>query len=107
PAHHRDQDGLGRDLMRRALGAGAVLAALAGCRTPAPSSSSFTLLFLGRSPAATVGDRSWAPDPAKSRLVAFDRRLHLTRELTSPRLATPMAVAPLAVGELLVTERTG
>ncbi len=93
--------------MRRALGAGAGLAALVGCRTPAPPSSGFTLLFLGRSPAAALGDRSWAPDPDKSRLVAFDRTLHVSREITSPRLATPMAVAPLAPGELLVTEHTG
>jgi thiol-disulfide isomerase/thioredoxin len=94
--------------MRRALGAGVALAAaLVGCRTPAPPSSGFTLLFLGRSPAAALGDRSWAPDPDKSRLVAFDRRLHVARELTNPRLATPMAVARLGPGELLVTERTG
>jgi thiol-disulfide isomerase/thioredoxin len=94
--------------MRRALGAGAALAAaLVGCQTPAPPSSGFTLLFLGRSPAAALGDRSWAPDPDKSRLVAFDHKLHVSRELTNPRLATPMAVAPLGPGELLVTERTG
>jgi thiol-disulfide isomerase/thioredoxin len=91
--------------MRRALGSGAVLAALLGCRSPAPSG--FTLLFLGRSPAAFVGGRSWAPDPHHSRLVAFDGGLHMVRQVTSPRLETPMAVAPLAQGQLLVTERTG
>jgi len=94
--------------MRRVLGAGAALAAaLVGCRTPAPPSSGFTLLFLGRSPAAALGDRSWAPDPDHSRLVAFDRTLHVARELTHARLATPMAVTALGQGELLVTERTG
>ncbi len=94
--------------MRRALGAGAALVAvLAACRTPAPPPSGFTLLFLGRSPAAPLAGRSWAPDPDKSRIVAFDRALRVVRELTSPRLATPMAVAALGDGELLVTERTG
>jgi thiol-disulfide isomerase/thioredoxin len=94
--------------MRRSLGAGAALAAaLVGCRTPAPPSSGLTLLFLGRSPAAALGDRSWAPDPDKSRLVAFDGKLQVTRELTNPRLATPMAVARLGPDQLLVTERTG
>jgi thiol-disulfide isomerase/thioredoxin len=94
--------------MRRALGAGAVLlAALASCRAPASPPSGFTLLFLGRSPAASLGGRSWAPDPDKSRIVAFDGTLHVVRELTNPRLATPMAVASLGNGRLLVTERTG
>jgi thiol-disulfide isomerase/thioredoxin len=91
--------------MRAALGGGALLAALLGCRSPAPSGS--TLLFLGRSPAAFMDGRSWAPDPNHSRLVAFDGGLRMVRQLTSPRLETPMAVAPLAPGELLVTERTG
>lgn len=90
--------------MRRALGA-ALAAALVGCDRPAPSG--YTLLFLGRSPAAALGERSWAPDPEHSRLVAFDRQLRVARELTSPRLATPVAVAPLGGAELLVTERTG
>ena len=94
--------------MRRALGAGAVLlAALASCRAPASPPSGFTLLFLGRSPAASLAGRSWAPDPDKSRIVAFDGTLHVVRELTNPRLATPMAVASLGNGRLLVTERTG
>src|SRR5690348_597392 len=107
-AHDRDQDDRCRDLMRRALGAGAVLlAALASCRAPASPPSGFTLLFLGRSPAASLDGRSWAPDPDKSRIVAFDGTLHVVRELTNPRLATPMAVASLGNGRLLVTERTG
>ena len=94
--------------MRRALGAGAVLvAALASCRTPASPPSGFTLLFLARSPAASAAGRSWAPDPDKSRIVAFDGALHVVRQLTNPRLATPMAVASLGGGRLLVTERTG
>jgi thiol-disulfide isomerase/thioredoxin len=90
--------------MRRALGA-ALAAALVGCGRPAPSG--YTLLFLGRSPAAPGRGLSWAPDPEHSRLVAFDRGLAVARELTSPGLAMPMAVAPLGDAELLVTERTG
>lgn len=94
--------------MRLALGRGVVLAAaLLGCRPPAPPSSGFTLLFFGRSPAASQGGLSWAPDPEHARLVAFDRRLKVVRQVTNPRLATPMAVTPLGRMELLVTERTG
>ena len=90
--------------MRR-LGAGAAVAVLAltACN-PAPSG--FTLLFLGRSPAARVGTLSWAPDPDGSRLVGFDGALHVVRSIADPRLATPMAAAALH-GRLLVTERTG
>src|SRR5213083_2096041 len=105
PAHDRDQDGLGRVLMRRATGGGAaLLLALFACRPPAPR---FTLLFLGRSPAASLGGLSWAPDPEHGRLVAFDHELRVVRWITNPRLATPMAVTPLGRTELLVTERTG
>jgi thiol-disulfide isomerase/thioredoxin len=94
--------------MRLALERGVVLAAaLLGCRLPAPPSSGFTLLFFGRSPAASQGGLSWAPDPEHARLVAFDRRLKVVRQVTNPRLATPMAVTPLGRMELLVTERTG
>lgn len=95
--------------MRRRLGAGGwaavALLALTTCR-PAPAPSGFTLLFLGRSPAAHVGSLSWAPDPDHSRLVSFDGALHVVRTIADPRLASPMAVAPLH-GRLLVTERTG
>jgi thiol-disulfide isomerase/thioredoxin len=93
--------------MRRALGGGAAVlsAALLACGSRAPSG--FTLLFLGRSPAAPLASLSWVPDPEHSRLVAFDPQLHLARRLTSPRLGTPMAVATLPDGRLLVTERTG
>ena len=91
--------------MRRATGGGAVLLlALIACRPPAPH---FTLLFLGRSPAASQGGLSWAPDPEHGRLLAFDRELRVTRRISNPRLATPMAVTPLGRTELLVTERTG
>jgi thiol-disulfide isomerase/thioredoxin len=98
--------------MRRgeALRAGAALvAALASCRPNAspPPRSGFVLLFLGRSPAASAFGRSWAPDPDKSRIVAFDGTLHVVRQLTNPRLATPMAVSSVGEGRLLVTERTG
>src|SRR5882762_7323365 len=104
-AHHRNQDGHGRDLMRRATGGGAaLLLAVIACRPPAPR---FTLLFFGRSPAASLGGLSWAPDPEHARLVAFDRKLKVVRQVTNPRLATPMAVTPLGRTELLVTERTG
>jgi thiol-disulfide isomerase/thioredoxin len=91
--------------MRRATGGGAVLLlALIACRPPAPR---FTLLFLGRSPAASLDGLSWAPDPEHGRLLAFDRELRVARRITNPRLATPMAVTPLGGAQLLVTERTG
>src|SRR6266550_1062255 len=107
-AHHRDQDGLGRVLMRLVRDA-VLAAALFGCRPTAspPPSGRFTLLFFRRSPAASLGGLSWAPDPEHGRLVAFDRELRVTRQITHPRLATPVAVTPLGRTELLVTERTG
>src|SRR3989442_2023628 len=91
--------------MRRALGAALIGAALAACRPAAPSG--LTLLFLGRSPAATLDGLSWAPDPDQSRIAGFDRDLRVVRRFTSPRLATPLAVATLDGRYLLVTERTG
>src|SRR6266702_139191 len=103
--HDRDQDGLGRDLMRRTLGAAVLSAALVACGSPAPRG--FTLLFLRRSPAAFAGGLSWAPDPEQSRLIAFDRRLQVAKRVTSPRLAMPMAVAALGDARLLIAERTG
>ncbi len=92
--------------MRHALGTALAVAAVAACR-PAPSG--FTLLFLGRSPTAQVGTPavSWAPDPDRSRLVAFDGNLRIVTTIVDPRLSTPMAVARLAPNRLLVTERTG
>ncbi|PYP29762.1 MAG: hypothetical protein DMD55_00430, partial [Gemmatimonadetes bacterium] len=90
--------------MRRALGAGLLAAALVACGSPAPSG--LTLLFFRRSPAASLGGLSWAPDPDNSRLVGFDARLRVARSVTSSRLANPMAVATLGTA-LLVTERTG
>jgi len=89
--------------MARGSGAALLAALLTACGPAAPS---LTLLFLGRSPAATVGGHSWAPDPDSSRIVAFDGALRVVKTLTSARLATPMAVAPLG-SELLVSERTG
>jgi thiol-disulfide isomerase/thioredoxin len=80
------------------------LLALGGCRNPEPRGA--TLLFLGRFPAARLGELSWGPDPARSRLVAFDRRLRIVRVIADPRLASPVAVARWD-GRLLVTERTG
>jgi len=67
----------------------------------------FTLLFLGRSPAARVGRYSWAPDAPHSRLIAFDGDLHVVRTVTDPRISSPVAVAPYPDGRLLITERTG
>ena len=89
--------------MRRSLGVGAALA-LASC---GPAPSDLTLLFLGRSPTAQVGNLTWAPDPDRSRLVAFDGNLRITRTIADPRFATPSAVARLHAGRLLITERTG
>src|SRR6266571_593035 len=89
--------------MRRTLGAVLLAGLVAACRaTP----GGFTLLFLGRFPAATVHGLSWAPDPDNSRLVALDGALTPLRAITGPDVAAPMAVAPLGDG-LLVTERTG
>lgn len=90
--------------MPKTLGAVLVVLAASSCRPTAPGG--FTLLFLGRSPAASVGGLSWAPDPLSSRIVGFDARLRVARTLTSPRLAMPMAVAPFG-NHLLVTEMTG
>jgi thiol-disulfide isomerase/thioredoxin len=90
--------------MRLEKSAALLVAALFACRSPATGGS--TLLFLGRSPAATLGGLSWAPDPDHSRIVAFDRRLHVAKRFTSPRLAIPIAVATLG-STLVVTERTG
>ena len=77
--------------MRRTPGAVLLLLLIAGCRA-APGG--FTLLFLGRFPAARVGRLSWAPDPDNSRLIAFDGALAPVRTITGPDLASPMAVAP-------------
>jgi len=90
--------------MRRALGVGAALASMASC---GPAPNDLTLLFLGRSPTAQVDNITWAPDPDRSRLVAFDASLHIVRTIADPRFATPMAVARLPAGRLLITERTG
>jgi len=91
--------------MWRTLGAALVAVALVACGPSAPSG--FTLLFVGRSPAAQLGGLSWATDPERSSLVAWDRELRVVKRVTSPRLATPMAVTPLGSDRLLVTERTG
>ncbi len=57
-------------MRRLVLGGCAVLAAaLCGCRPTAPPPSGFTLLFLDRSPAASLGGLSWAPDPEHGLLV--------------------------------------
>src|SRR6266581_3635051 len=51
--------------MARGSGAALLAAMLTACGPAAPS---LTLLFLGRSPAATLDGRSWAPDPDSSRI---------------------------------------
>jgi len=76
-----------------------------GCRPAADNG--FTLLFLGRSPAARIGHYSWAPDAPHSRLIAFDGDLHVVRTVTNPRISSPVAIAPYPGSRLLVTERTG
>ncbi|HEY7192858.1 MAG TPA: TlpA disulfide reductase family protein [Gemmatimonadales bacterium] len=75
------------------------------CR-PTPNDG-FTLLFLGRAPAARVGHYSWAPDATHSRLIAFDGDLHVVKTVTNPRISSPVAVAPYPDSRLLITERTG
>ena len=91
--------------MLRSLGVGGGAAlALASC---GPAPSELTLLFLGRSPTAQVSNVTWAPDPDRSRLVAFDGDLRIVRTIADPRFATPMAVARLSHDRLLITERTG
>lgn len=67
----------------------------------------FTLLFLGRSSAARVGGMSWAPDAPRSRLIAFDRDLHVVRTISDPRLSSPVSVAAFPGNRLLISERTG
>ena len=89
--------------MRCALGAALVGAALLACR---PAVSGRTLLFLDRSPAATLDGLSWAPDPDSSRIIAFDGALRLVKRFTHAQLATPVSVARLG-SNLLITERTG
>lgn len=92
--------------MRRASGVGAALAIVAlACRGTTPDG--FTLLFLGRSPTARIERITWAVDPDRSRLVAFNENLHIVHTIADPRLATPMAVTAVGPKRLLVTERTG
>ena len=92
--------------MRHTLGAAFVVVAAASCRPDRGAPSGFTLLFFNHSPAAVVGDRSWAPDPDHSRLVAFDRALQPVRTLAGPAIALPMSVTALGA-DLLVSEEAG
>ncbi|HUK22375.1 MAG TPA: TlpA disulfide reductase family protein [Gemmatimonadales bacterium] len=82
------------------------LAVLGGGACHRRSGRGLTILFFGRTPAASLFRDSWAVDPDSSRLIAFDGALRPIRVLRSDRLATPVAVAALG-SELLVTERTG
>ena len=93
--------------MNRWLVTVALLAAGAAVACRDGTDDGFTLLFLGRSPAARLGAISWAPDAARSRLVAFDGQLRVVRTIVHPRLAQPAAVARFPANRLLVTERTG
>jgi len=79
------------------------LAIFAACRVPA--SDRLTLLFLHRSPAALLDGLSWAPDPDRGRLVAFDGALHAVRTLTNG-VSQPVAVSPYC-GHLAVSEYAG
>jgi len=90
--------------MHRTLGAGVAAVFVAAC---GPAPNELTLLFVGRAPTAHVANVTWAPDPDRSRLVAFDDHLRIVHTIADPRLATPVAVAPLPGGRLVVTERTG
>lgn len=93
--------------MRANILALCVVAASLSCRPGGAPDAGYTLLFLGRSPAARVDRYSWAPDAPRSRLIAFDGDLRVVRTITDPRLATPVAVARFPASRLLVTERTG
>jgi thiol-disulfide isomerase/thioredoxin len=84
-----------------------LLVALLGFACRPPGNQGFTLLFLGRSPAARVDRYSWAPDPAHGRLIAFDGDLHVVRSISDPRMSSPVAVSAYPGGRLLETERTG
>lgn len=93
--------------MRYTLGAAlGILAAVSACRSNGGAPSGFTLLFFNHSAAATLGGRSWAPDPDRSRLLAFDGALRPVRTLAGTAIALPMSVTPLG-GDLLVSEATG
>ena len=83
------------------------LIGIAGLACHRAADAGYTLLFLGRSPAARVGRFSWAPDAPRGRLIAFDGELHVVRMITDPRLSSPVAVARFPANRLLVTERTG
>jgi thiol-disulfide isomerase/thioredoxin len=85
----------------------ALLIGLACLACQPPADDGYTLLFLGRSPATRVDRFSWAPDPARSRLVAFDGDLHVVRTIANPRISSPVAVSPYPNSQLLITERTG
>jgi len=93
--------------MRGIYSSSAVLLVSYICACSHPVDEGYTLLFLGRSPAARVGHLSWAPDAPHSRLIAFDGDLHVVRTIANPRLSSPAAVATFPKNRLLVTERTG
>jgi len=86
-----------------------VLVALATSACSPSADTGFTLLFLGRSPAARLGGVSWAPDAPRSRLIAFDGDLNVVKTISDPRISSPAAVAvyPGSPPRLLITERTG
>src|SRR5256712_12740905 len=93
--------------MRAIYSSSAVLLVAYLCACSHAADEGYTLLFLGRSPAARVGRLTWAPDAPHSRLIAFDGDLHVVRTIANPRLSSPAAVAPYPRDRLLVTERTG
>ncbi|HKA60465.1 MAG TPA: TlpA disulfide reductase family protein [Gemmatimonadales bacterium] len=83
------------------------LVALATSACSPSGDTGFTLLFLGRSPAARLGGVSWAPDAPRSRLIAFDGDLNVVKTITDPRISSPAAIAVYPGSRLLITERTG
>jgi thiol-disulfide isomerase/thioredoxin len=90
--------------LRRPGAALLLLAAASACGRADPGR--LVLVFINRSPVATVGGLSWAPDPEHSRLVAFDGALRPVKTVRGPWLAQPVAVSPFGP-RLLVTELTG
>jgi thiol-disulfide isomerase/thioredoxin len=85
----------------------AFLIGVAGSSCRPSADDGFTLLFLGRSSAARIGQLSWAPDAPRSRLIAFDGNLRVVRTITNPRISSPVAVSPYPKSRLLISERTG
>ena len=72
--------------MHRTLGAGVAAVFVAAC---GPTPNELTLLFVGRAPTAHVANVTWAPDPDRSRLVAFDDHLRIVHTIAGHRHDLP------------------